>query len=57
MKKRNVKFSIEEIVGDVITYDVVMEVNETKKVIFRNISSMKLAQQYKEIAKSVVPQS
>ena len=41
---KQVSFSIEEILGDIITYDVVMEINGVKKVLFRHCDSIELAQ-------------
>lgn len=45
MKKRNVKFSIEEILGDIITYDVVLEENGVKSVVYRDADNETLARQ------------
>ena len=45
MKKRNVKFSIEEILGDVITYDVVLEENGVKSVVYRDADDENQARQ------------
>ncbi len=39
-----VSFSIEEILGDITTYDVVMEINGAKKVLFPDCDSIELAQ-------------
>ena len=39
-----VSFSIEEILGDITTYDVVMKINGVKKVLFRDCDSIELAQ-------------
>jgi len=42
--KKQISFSIEEILGDIITYDVVMEINGVKKVLFPDCDSIELAQ-------------
>jgi imidazole glycerol phosphate synthase subunit HisF len=42
---KNVKFSIEEIVGDIITYDVVLEENGVKSIVYRDADDKREARQ------------
>ena len=43
--EKKVSFSIEEIVGDIITYDVVKEENGVKSVVYRDANDKREARQ------------
>ena len=49
IKVMEVKFSIEEIVGDIITYDVVKEENGVKTIIAENVEDLDAAERIKDL--------
>ena len=50
MKKvEKVMFSIEEIVGDIITYDVIQEKNGIKTIIAKDVEDLDAAERIKDL--------